>query len=90
MKTLIEKSIEIVGIMPAKLTIFNITEESEKRSNLYKRCTGASGRNLRVNFKYTEDSEEKESYVRVNFPKTTNEEDIKDAAMTAINDFLNN
>lgn len=89
MKTLIQKTIRIVGISPSELNIFTITEDSQKQKPGYKKCLGAAGRNLHVQFRYEEDSEEKSGSVRVAFPETTDELDIKNSAITAINDFLN-
>lgn len=91
MKNLVEKSIKLKGIgHPDTKTIFDITDEKEKKDFRYKSLETWTNRQMSLTFKYTVDSELKEYDQTIKFQvpdKTENE--IKDFILNLINEELN-
>lgn len=90
MKTLVEKSIKFRGIgKPETITIFNIDDETQKLSHLYKELTVLSGRKLTAQFE-TDNEGTKESHtLQLTFPKSDDAEAIKSFVLSEINNYLN-
>jgi hypothetical protein len=85
MKTLIENSIQLPKMFYIELkTVFNITNEGERKSACFMSLTKFAGRKLTVKFNYEENGSTISDRLQMTIPKSEDENQIKDFILSEI------